>query len=438
MGIEALLLVAGIASSLGGCGGTKNAGSRILDAATAGIGGGGGIGSGGTSGTNPGSGGIRADAGASKGGNTGPGTGGSAGTQADAAIGTGGMGGGGTGAGGSKPDGGASAGGVGGTTPDARGGGGGTTSLGTGGVGSGGVAGSGGTAGADASSPGTDTKLLSCEEIPGPCTSTTVSNFGTPAVTTSAEYAYDDLGRPIRVTYASSNGSRSSTFSTYDEAGRLLERKTDSCDTPERIGCYWHTYVYDDQGNLLVDYDTGNSATMPPGCTKYTYNAEGLLVRREFFAGCGSTSYDGYVTFEYDNARRLIAEHSTQEEFLGASANIAFEYDDANRVSRETYTNKAGTVTATVSYTRNAAGQTLLTETRYPDGSGDQIVFTYNARGNELGRKTVVLSSGKETRCFTFTYDSCGKNLLTYLYSENCDGATSTQTTYSYACFGGS
>jgi len=54
-----------------------------------------------------------------------------------------------------------------------------------------------------------------------------------------------------------------------------------------------------------------------------------------------------------------------------------------------------------------------------------------------LTRKTVALSDGKETRCFTFTYDACGKNELTDVFSEKCDGAVSTQYTYSYTCFGG-
>jgi hypothetical protein len=39
------------------------------------------------------------------------------------------------------------------------------------------------------------------------------------------------------------------------------------------------------------------------------------------------------------------------------------------------------------------------------DGSGDQLISTYNARGKDLTRKTVALSGGNETMCFTFTDD---------------------------------
>jgi YD repeat-containing protein len=442
IGVKALVLVTGVVSLSYGCGNVAGSGAKKLDAAAPGTGGSGGIGAGGATATNPGAGGISPDASAGTGGATGPGTGGTGGAKPDAAPGSGGMGTGGTGTGG--------AGGAGGTKPDAiqgtggivdgpsaTGGGGGTTSVGTGGVAGGGGTGSGGTGGVDASGSGTDGKATSCDEIPGPCTSTSVSNFTVPPTTTSTGYFYDDLGQLTHTTYTNGNGAQSSTFYAYDQAGRLTERKSDSCDTPDRYGCYWHTYVYDDRGNLLVDNDQGNSSSTQPGCTRYTYNDAGLLVRREFFAGCGTASYDGYVTFEYDSNGRLIAMHSTKEEFLGTSANIAYEYNTASQVIREAYTNKAGTVTATVSYTRNATGQALVTETRYPDGSGDQIVSTYNAKGNELTRKTVALSDAKETRCFSFTYDTCEKNQLTAVFSEKCDGSVSTQDTYSYACFGG-
>ena len=403
VGMGALVLVTGVASVLCGCGNMAGSGPKQLDAAASSTGGSGGVGSGGATGTSLGTGGIPPDASA--------GTGGVDGTKPDAVRGTGG-----------RVD-----------VPSATGGGSGTTSVGTGGI-----AGSGGTGGVDASNSGTDGKVLSCDEIPGPCTSTSVSNYTVPPTTGSVVYFYDDFGQLTRRTYTSSNGSLSSTLYAYDQAGRMIEQKSDSCDTADGYGCYWHTYVYDDQGNLLVDNDQGDSASVQPGCTKYTYNDAGLLVRREFFAGCGATSYDGYVTFEYDSAERLIAMHSAKEEFLGTSANIAYEYNTSNQVIRETYTNKAGTLTATVSYTRNASGQALVTETRYPDGSGDQMVSTYNAKGKELTRKTVALSDGKETRCFTFTYDTCEKNNLTTVFSEKCDGAVSTQDTYSYTCFGGS
>jgi hypothetical protein len=190
---------------------------------------------------------------------------------------------------------------------------------------------------------------------------------------------------------------------------------------------------------VLVKNDKSNSASVVPGCTKYTYDADGLRTKEEFFAGCGAT-VSGEVTYAYDSARRLSATHSSKAEFLGSSSNIAYAYDDASYVMRETYSDNDGTVKATVTYTRDAAGQILIRETRYPDGSGQQVAFTRNAKGKELTRKTVALSgstAGKESDCYTFTYDTCGTHETSYQVSPACDGNPSSQSTYSYACFGG-
>ena len=222
----------------------------------------------------------------------------------------------------------------------------------------------------------------------------------------------------------------------YDDQGRLLQSKTDSCDTggTSDPACEQTDYTYDEQGNVLVEtHYTGAPPVGTSGCTYYSYDENGLLLSAEFYSWCDDSLPGGYsITYEYDAAGRLVAMHRDDP-----ASTTLYEYDAADDVSTTTYLDGDGNVTLTVVYTRNAAGQPLIEERQYPEGDDSQWVRTYDASGNELTKKLVYLegdSAGSEAYCDVATYDDCG-NQLTQISSSTCTDVATTETTRSYACF---
>ena len=302
---------------------------------------------------------------------------------------------------------------------------------------SGGVSSTGGVSGNDGGSisSGIDGQALSCSEIPGPCT------VSTSQATTN--YFYNSQGWLIRSETTGSGIQAYTYYYAYDQAGKLSEKKNDACVANRPGECSWTVYSYDSQGNLTVIDDTKSTLDIPsgPGCQRYTYNANNLMVKSEFDPWCdGSVPLTKVSTYDYDGSGRRTAAHGDIAALTSTSVNVSYQYNSANQVVLETYTDKDGSATATIAYTLNAAGLTLTEEDHYLTNESDdrRLTYTYDDKGHQLSRQTLYLTgkkTGKEESCYTRTFDGCGNEVSEKL-SALCD-QTFTETTYSYACFGG-
>jgi YD repeat-containing protein len=283
----------------------------------------------------------------------------------------------------------------------------------------GGGADNGGTAGNAGSVSGAGGNA-ECKTIPGQCTETTYSS--TTNTTQTISYFYDDLGVLIR-TEDDSKPAAIVRFS-YDTAGRLIESKSDAC--------------YDLQGSLLEENDKSNLPMVISGCTKYTYSNDGLRQSSSYYRWCSGDVHE-YITYEYDAARHLVAEHNFGSDPAGPSVDVVYTFDAAGQVTKKTQVDATQNVTATTTYTRDAAGQPLVEE--YSDSTTDdfRVTYTYDAQGHALTRRIVSVEGatmGEERLCWVSTYDDCG-NQLTLDFDWECNGTRVTKTNWSYACFEG-
>jgi hypothetical protein len=249
-----------------------------------------------------------------------------------------------------------------------------------------------------------------CVPAPGPCTETTYYPVSATSLTTN--YFYDDSSRLVR-TETDAEPPDIRRYS-YDEAGNLVELKSDACSGDPAAGgsCVWFVYTYDEQGNLLLEQNNGNSPNLVTGCTEYTYDENGLLLTFSYYEWCTGDVAE-YTAFEY-------------------------ELDAAGQVVTETDTDVQGNVTEIIHYTRNAAGQPLVVvhETTLTDDY--QVTYTYDEQGNELTRRILSLegeTEGEERLCYVKTYDDCG-NTLTMNFFQDCNVQVSRTTTWTYTCFG--
>jgi YD repeat-containing protein len=277
-------------------------------------------------------------------------------------------------------------------------------------------------------------------DAPGPCTYTATYGAATPTVTT---YSYDADGTLVREDEDDNQDgvTEVSVAYSYDDAGRLIEKKATPCEVSS-LAIYicktWITYSYDEQGRPLVEYEHVSPAGKNPACLSHTYDERGLLVKTEHIEWC-ETNVVEVETYEYDAAERLVRKR------LGYGANpeswsytYVYEYGD-NGVSRETITDWDGSVDVFV-YTRNAAGQVLIEDRDYEVEDDRQIIYTYDQNGNELTSMVVYQegdSAGVERGCWVSTYDDCGHR-LTEWNSDACqEGAANQDITWSwsYACF---
>lgn len=347
---------------------------------------------------------------------------------------------------GMAPGGGVGGNGTGNDTP-----GGGTEGGGTEGGSTGGTEPSGGAGGAHP---------LACDAIPGPCTRVQYNHTATAESTTTTRYFYDAAGQLVReetdpdvvVRYA------------YDAAGRLLESRTDSCDVSSSPDCRWTIYTYDEQGNVVKRENRDMSPNAEVGCTYYSYGDAGEVLSSEYYRGCSDTllywsvsyeyddngrlvteihddtqssSKDHTVTYEYDAAGRLVSQQDEYTTAPDSGSSTVYEYDAAGYLSAERHFDAQGNATATVVYTRNAAGQPLTAEHQNAAANDYRIFLTYDDQGNELSRHVVYLegpSAGVDAQCDASTYDACGHQ-LTRDYDVDCADPASYQTTWTYDCF---
>jgi YD repeat-containing protein len=329
-------------------------------------------------------------------------------------------------------------------------------------AGSAGIESSGGSGGIEPSGGSGGIEPPACDAIPGPCTRARYSSDVDSLTTTY--YFYDAAGQLVREEVGAPPDAI--TRYTYDDEGRLLESRTDSCDEsglpPD---CLWTIYTYDEQGNLVLRDNRDGTPNAKAGCTYYTYTDDGQVLSSEYYYWCSDILYESVtyeydaagllmsmhqentqapsadftITYEYDAAGRVVTERRTYPSNPESDMTKTYEYDTAGQVITETFFDADGNVTLTILYTRNAAGQPLTEERQYPDEDDYQIVNTYDGQGNELTQHMLYLegeSAGARSMCWVRTFDDCG-NPLTEDYDLDCDEPASYQTTWSYDCFGG-
>ncbi len=253
--------------------------------------------------------------------------------------------------------------------------------------------------------------------------STTVANFSydaigrvqtaTDAYGLSRRFDYNDLDKPIKVTYP--DGSTEITDYvccaipgvTIDRSGRKTYRDYDELNRLRR--------VQDADGNTLqMDYDkVGNLIRLLDGrgsVTRWDYDAKDRLIRKIYADG----SREG---FRYDPASQLIRSYDARGQVTKqvynpdgqlwgidypnqdeSSSDVGFDYDNLGRLA----VMSDGLGTTTWSY--DNLGRVLGEDGPW---GGDTVTYTYD----EQGRRKTSGISGSNTS--TYNYDSLGR--LSYL-----------------------
>ncbi|MBR2319387.1 MAG: RHS repeat protein [Clostridia bacterium] len=244
-------------------------------------------------------------------------------------------------------------------------------------------------------------------------------------------YTYDADGHPLTCHITRYDDTWQKTTYTYDAAGNELTRyETNSID-------YWKKYesTYDDAGHLLTRYTTN----WKDEWTKhvYTYDAAGNLLTEE------ETDYRDMVkkytySAQKDKKGNPILLYS-YEKFYGSVLG-----EDGNRIEKADWTEKEST------YDVNGNPLTAREYSynyRHPvDSSGKYTVYTYDDKGNCLGREQYQYSdyadweesvTHRDSSRFTYTYDEAGRILTkkeirdysyggqgydNYTYTYNADG----------------
>jgi hypothetical protein len=306
------------------------------------------------------------------------------------------------------------------------------------GVGTGGVPSTGGVPGNDLGSASADGKALSCSPIPGPCSKLQTNG----SLTNTTTFLYNDKGQLIREEIKGTP-QPDTWYYAYDQAGNQTDRKNEGCVQGLPGRCSWYTDTYDQQGRLIESSDVKCTTDMPAGqgCWRLEYDAKGLLTKTYYLAWCEEGHPSKVTTYDYDSTGRRTAGHGYDATLLGAAGvDVTYQYDSGNQLVLERAADKQGATTGSISYTRRSDGKTLTMEYRFVATPEDdyRLIYTYDDKGNKLTQKLLSLggtNAGKESQCYTMTYDSCG-NTLTELASYDCTDS-GCMSTYSYACFGG-
>jgi RHS repeat-associated protein len=265
-------------------------------------------------------------------------------------------------------------------------------------------------------------------------------------------FAYDAANRLTSVTNARNKVIESYA---YDSGDRLLQR-TDALNRSE-------TLTYDALGRVATSTDRKGQLST------YSYDAQSRLTRLQRADGTLNITYDAIgrvqriedsagnsaLSFEYDNADRLIKETQTSS---AGSHSIAYEYDQLDRRVRRTvnggepttYTwDKASRLTSigyagqTTSYVYDAAGRltvkTLpngITQTHAYDNASrltaityaqpdatviETISYTYDANGRRTSKSSASNSTAQETG-FTASYDDADRMTAVTLKGTGAGG----------------
>ncbi len=196
---------------------------------------------------------------------------------------------------------------------------------------------------------------------------------GQPAISTTS-YVYDLRGLPT----ASVNRRGAKSTFVHDSFQRLIQ-KNDPLQGSSRV-------IYDAFNNPIAITDARGSTT------SYAYDGIGRLIHEVQPTG-------RVLLYEHEALGKLA-------KFVGSNGNsITWSYDAAGRKVNETHRLQSGTVTRTVIYIRDDAGELIgYTDMNsgHPDHIGHSAVYTLDDLGRRV-EETLVYGSATYTQGTTYT-----------------------------------
>ncbi|MEW6026870.1 MAG: RHS repeat-associated core domain-containing protein [Planctomycetota bacterium] len=196
---------------------------------------------------------------------------------------------------------------------------------------------------------------------------------------------YDSLGRQTVVTSAYGTTLATTTYSEYDNAGRLTYIKPYINDI-----AYATKYEYNQRGQVLKVYDAEGLATNPQYYTEYRYNKAGWLN-----TVINALGYATEYEYDLDGLRTSITYYRDT-----APIYTYYTYYKNHLLKTTTLPGFSGTNTTTYWYDGNG---NLTAKT---DANGNTISYTYDAN-NRLAGKTYP-----SVESVAYTYDA-NSNVLT-------------------------
>ncbi len=219
------------------------------------------------------------------------------------------------------------------------------------------------------------------------------------------------------------SGTATQTFG-YDSLGRETS-VTDALGNAT-------TYTYDPDGNQLTLQQPGGncSASVPTGCTSYSYDADNELTGINYSDGTTPDVSD--ITYDADGQRIAMTDgsgtwnwaynslHELTSATEGSSGAVSYEYDMRGLVTQINYPDAQS-----VSQGYSAAGQM----TSVTDGLGNTTKFKYDQNGN-LTTETAPSTSAvvdtfgyNDANQMTSTSDARGStSLFSATYTRSADG----------------
>lgn len=202
--------------------------------------------------------------------------------------------------------------------------------------------------------------LSGCGDNENPASEPAVGGIGSQTSSSEGENqtASDEPCVLIRETYTK-NGTV--TEYAYDEDGDKISETVTYPDKPDETLYREYTTRYQEDGSKIVtESQTMLQATreaISNATYEYTYNPEGLLVRK---AGFYDGQLDGEVTYEYDENGNLTYQSETKATSLGNAMAKKCEYDEAGNLVKETLLDSDGNVNRVYTYEYDADGKQIL------------------------------------------------------------------------------
>lgn len=202
--------------------------------------------------------------------------------------------------------------------------------------------------------------LSGCGDNENPASGSAVGGIDSQTSSSEGENqaASDEPYVLIRETYTK-NGTV--TEYAYDEDGDKISETVTYPDKPDETLYREYTTRYQEDGSKIVtESQTMLQATreaISNATYEYTYNPEGLLVRK---AGFYDGQLDGEVTYEYDENGNLTYQSETKATSLGNAMAKKCEYDEAGNLVKETLLDSDGNVNRVYTYEYDADGKQIL------------------------------------------------------------------------------
>ena len=223
------------------------------------------------------------------------------------------------------------------------------------------------------------------------------------------------------------------TTTLYDADGEVTE-------TIDALG-RMTTSLYDADGRLVSE-TWYNALDKVVNTESFTYDADGNMLTAQNDSGTYTMTYDGLnrliteedpfgltLTYSYDaDGNRIEVQDS-----LGGVTN--YSYDAVNELTSEQFSG-TGQVPLRIDMSYDADGE-VLTETRYSNLVGTQIVGTSTYTYNDDGEVTSIVDdngTGGAIASFDYTYDGDGRVIsetglgVTTTYTYDADSEVTSQT----------